>query len=349
MPTTVFASLDANAMSGLTGLSDEVPGILDIMHQSIFLEFGRKLSGLNMMHCTIPMSKRLYANLQSLAEPQDEITLSLPDYMFSTLYRACAHALFGESCMPDTMADFHTMDDGVYYILSALPMFVKTSVQSQSRLFAALKAYAQEALDQPSAIRGASPMILDYIRLLRDGGYSTDVIGRALAHIMWGAQSNLMATAVSALGYVVETPGLYDALASKMRAAVAVHFSDMDALFACEPTALSGPAFAVLDSIFYETLRLDSVAVIVRSVNEDTSLRAEDDLTHHFAKDELLFVDVRGLHYDSAIFAKPTEFVHDRFVDPETGTLQQARLVRTFGGGKLVVSRSFGLSAVDPC
>ena len=96
-----------------------------------------------------------------------------------------------------------------------------------------------------------------------------------LMFLVWGAQSNLLAAATSTLGYIVQEPRLYHDLATRMRKAVKENFADTDGLLACEPNALNAPAFSVLESVIYETLRHDAVPSIIREVKEDIDLRGD--------------------------------------------------------------------------
>lgn len=344
MPGRISTPLAKEGLSRLSGITERLTDLVELVHWSAAGSIAIGLSGRNLADVTVPLNKHIFSYLGKLADSaaKQPQTMSLVDYVVPALYGASVAALFGKTCVPNTAADFAHMDDGMFYLLNCVPFVARSSERARMRMINAAKPYIRNAWEGTGSLADtASSVVSSLLIELRDAGISVEDSSRLLIFLIWGSHSTLLETALAALSHLLADPDTYDSIAKQLRSVINLKYPDIQDLLRSEPQDLNEPQFAILDSIVQETLRLNAVSSSIRLVLQDTILRGDGNATYHLNKGELVVIDVRGMHYDETLFPQPRRFIPDRFLGKNAYVGKNGvNQIRPFGGGKYLVSDS---------
>lgn len=343
-PPEIFQPLDEKVVMVVTGLSERLHYVGELLHRTAYIFVANGLTKHRMSPITVPTNKRLFSNLRSVIDaPDSEISVSIPDFVNPNIYRAVTAAFFGTQYIPDTYDDFYSMDKGMFYMTSNLQVLCKESHRATARMALAIEPYVQRALegDIDAQVEDSSHIISDSLREFRKGGLTVYEVSRLLVVVIWGINSNVMQVTNDALAYLLSDAPTYHRICTGVRAAIAEKYNDFESFLASDPNAIDIEEFAILDSVILETLRITSLATSFREVLSDTYLSGENGKVYFVQKGEYILTDVRGMHFDATSFPQPETFIADRFMNGQASIkTRDFKNLRPFGGGSSMVRTS---------
>ncbi|KAL5513627.1 hypothetical protein ACEPAH_4026 [Sanghuangporus vaninii] len=335
----VLLSFEEKGLELMGGLSEGLPRAVQLLHRTTYSFLSAGLTKRSMGTITVPMNNDLFNRLYGYTTTQGEACVHLREFVGRNLYHTSSAAFFGAILVPDTFSDFSTMDDGMFFMSNQMKFLSPGAYGARSRMADVLTQYIQEAWtgDDDFCIEEASPIISNSIREFRKGGMSMSEAARLLVYLIWGFNSNLIHTTVNALAYLLIDPAVYHSVVADTRKALYDTYPDFEMLLNAEPDALDCDAFAILDSIIQESLRISSLASSFREALRDVHLEDGNGQSYFIQKGDLVIADVRGMHYDPSILPNPHAFIADRFlVCKETNKMRGAKTFRPWGGGNYI-------------
>lgn len=173
---------------------------------------------------------------------------------------------------------------------------------------------------------------------------------------MWGSIANTMPTTFWVLWYILSNENAYNAVQAEIDK-ISSEYAHEDGIF--DQEALE--KMVVIESIFKETLRLQSESLVARNVLEDCVFDLKipgHSRKYSLKKGSRVIVYPSMLHYDDEVFANSKEFQWDRFLASSDGKEKVffkdgkliANPIRPFGGGSsMCPGRKFALNEVKQC
>lgn len=313
----VLGAMDFQKIHLLSGLTDRIPFIFEVLHRRVYSVATASLAKRNLASVAIPINLHLFACLES-AVPNDMIVeLDLQSFVGRSMYRACFSILFGPSFSLDTYSDYATFDNDMFYVMSGIPFTARNAKAARERLRSYMQSYLEHnwRSDGGGHMDGASSVISCAVRELKDADLSDHEISCVLFIILWGIHSNMVQVTIWSILNLTNNPQIYDRIARDVRRAVERKASDFHSLLTADPSVLDDPDFAPLDSVVKETLRLSILPSTVRQVLHDTTIIGGNGKEYRIYKGEGVLVDVRGMHLDSDYFPDPESFKADRFMN----------------------------------
>ncbi|THH08553.1 hypothetical protein EW145_g2619 [Phellinidium pouzarii] len=337
-PPEIFQPLDEKVVMVVTGLSERLHYVGELLHRTAYIFVANGLTKHRMSPITVPTNKLLFSNLRGVIDKPEspDISISIPDFVNPNIYRAVTAAFFGTQYIPDTYDDFYSMDKGMFYMTSNLQVLCKESHRATARMSAAIEPYVEKALggDIEAPVEDSSHIISDSLREFRKGGLTVYEVSRLLVVVIWGINSNVMQVTNDALAYLLSDPAIYHRICTDVRAAISEKYKDFESFLAADPNAIDIEEFAILDSVILETLRITSLATSFREVLSDTYLSGENGKVYFVQKGEYILTDVRGMHFDATSFPQPEKFIADRFMNGQASIkTRDFKNLRPFGGG----------------
>ncbi|KAL5531055.1 hypothetical protein ACEPAG_3931 [Sanghuangporus baumii] len=335
----VLLSPEEKGLKLMGGLSEGLPRAIQLLHRTTYSFLSTGLSKRSMATVTVPMNNDLFSRLYGRISTQGEVDVHLREFVGRNLYCTSSTAFFGARLVPDTFSDFSAMDDGMFFMSNQLNFLSPGAYRARSRMTDVLTQYIQEAWtgSDDFCIEDASPIISESIQEFREGGISMLEAARLLVYLIWGFNSNLIHTTVNALAYLLSDPAVYHRVVADTRKALCDTYPDFEMLLNADPDALDCDAFAILDSIIQETLRISSLASSFREALRDVHLNDDNGSSYLIRKGDLVIADVRGMHYDPSVFPNPHAFIADRFlICKETNKMRGVKTFRPWGGGNYI-------------
>ncbi|THH08426.1 hypothetical protein EW145_g2713 [Phellinidium pouzarii] len=337
-PPEIFQPLDEKVVMVVTGLSERLHYVGELLHRTAYIFIVNGLTKHRMSPITVPTNKRLFSNLRGVIDKSDssEISISIPDFVNPNIYRAVIATFFGTQYIPDTYDNFYCMDQGMFYLLSNMSLFCGKSLKAAARMSAEIEPYVRRALggDIEAPVEDSSHIISDSLWEFRKGGLTVYEIARLLVVVIWGINSNVMKVTNDALAYLLSDPDTYHHICTSIRTAISEKYKDFESFLVADPNAIDIEEFAILDSVILETLRITALAASFREVLSDTYLSGENGKVYFVQKGEYVLADVRGMHFDATLFPQPEKFITDRFMIGQASV--KFKNLRPFGGGSSI-------------
>lgn len=300
---------------------------------------------------------------KALEKDADEIVMldkiGLYDWLRDRMFTASCNTLFGEKLLemyPDYCEDFFRFDSDLLSFFFRLPNIVmREANERRARIYSKLEEWGIEmnrlSGGSPVDPEGPSwePLLGSRLNRARHLDYKARKLNtRSAACLNAGITFALMSNVIPVSGWMlfsVLDPNADPSLLSRVLAEVTrakLPDGSLDVV-----VLVSSP---LLQSIFVETLRLNSDVLVTRSLNEDILLPLDEDGKRHvsFKKGDNVFAPCWMEHRDpdaswGASKVAPDAFDADRFIvkDPKTGeeTFSMAKTAGRyfpFGGGKTI-------------
>jgi hypothetical protein len=300
---------------------------------------------------------------EALDKDVDKITsigkIGLYEWLRDRMFTASCNALFGKKLLemyPDYCEDFFGFDSDLLSFFFRLPNIVmREANQRRARMFSKLEKWGIEMYrlsgGSPQDPEGPSwePYLGSRLNRARHLDYDARKLNtRSAACLNAGITFALMSNAIPVTGWMLFSildPNAAPTLLPRVLAEI--HRAKLPDGSLDIAVLVSSP---LLQSIFIETLRLNSDVLVTRSLSEDILLPLDEDGKRHvaFRKGDNVFAPCWMEHRDpdsswGTSKASPDTFDPDRFIvtDPKTGeeTFSMARTAGRFfpfGGGKTI-------------
>ena len=140
----ILKPLEEKHYEVLSGLSERLPYIIEMIHRTGYVFIANMLSKKTMGSVTVALNKRISHHLWSTVDEVDrEVSLSMCDFVRPNLYRASFECFFGTSFDVDTYNDFRTMDEGMLLLFNNMSILARESIKARSDLAASLESYVR--------------------------------------------------------------------------------------------------------------------------------------------------------------------------------------------------------------
>lgn len=275
---------------------------------------------------TLPMLRKASA---PYLISQDDTSVVVPLMRWCSEYfvRAGGLAYFGDmlgAVDPELAPTFIAFDDLSWQAIYQYP-------RSWSKVMSAKRDQTQQAFRRyfeiPQNQRNGDAWFTKTMENeLRAVGVGTNDIAIILVTLHWAINTNTRKTAFWMLTYLLHNPSYIEPL----RRETADAFKG-DKLVDLEHLHNNCP---LLESFWFETLRMSSNAASVRNVNKDTVIGYKT-----LRKGNRIMIPYRLLHFDESVYGPEVHsFRPERFAGPNAEKLTRGDSWRPFGGGKTMCS-----------
>lgn len=270
-------------------------------------------------------------SVPSILDPdqQEWTQRELFDMVFCAIFKAQAAPIMSDCLEGDEVLEaFRSFDKGVIPMFNNAPnMFTRSARQARS--------YLLEKIQSPQFQDGASPLMQERKNSL---DVRPETLHKANVAVLWATVGNSVPAIFWTLLRLMEDREAWNAcrsqvdqLYAKRKAAaqdesqVRLTLSDLDEL-------------TLLESAFWEVLRLYNMNFTARTVTEDFVL--ETKTQRYFIQKGSQLMPFWGiLHYDPDVFDNPQQFQYDRFIGDKEYTFNSGAKVNgfpvvAFGGGE---------------
>ncbi|PQE32214.1 cytochrome P450 oxidoreductase protein [Rutstroemia sp. NJR-2017a WRK4] len=277
-------------------------------------------------HLTLPMMRKACA---SYMLTQDDTSVNVPLMRWCSEYfvRAGGLAYFGDmlgAIDPKLASTFIEFDDLSWQAIYQYPDFFTREMRgkrAQTQL--AFKKYFEVPQNQRTGDAWFTKTMENELRAV---GVCTSDIAIILVTLHWAINTNTRKTAFWMLTYVLHNPSYIEQIRKETAPAFeGKKLVDLEFLHDKCP---------LLESCWFETLRMASNAASVRQINKDTIIGGKV-----LRKGNRIMIPYRLLHFDESVYGDDVySFKPERFAGAAADKLTRGDSWRPFGGGKTMCS-----------
>ena len=263
------------------------------------------------------------------------------------LYELVSAAIFKASTGPlmsnavaksdEAFANFLKFDKGVIPLYNNVPTFLLSSA-TRAREGLLRMVNSDDYWNQ------ASPLMMERKKILLPKHLSESALDRANLGLLWASSGNSIPAVFWLVLRLLEDPKAWRACVAQVHDVIAKR-KTKEASSKSNGESPNGftlqelDEMTLLESSFYESLRLYQANVTARKVVQGFSLETARGQTYWVPKGTKLMAIWSVLHMDPHVHEQPEEFRHDRFVDKKqeytyaSGQVLNHDPVIPFGGG----------------
>lgn len=260
--------------------------------------------------------------------------LSLNDFVHRTLYNVTSIALLGPNFPLHTYENFRIFDEGAALQLRNLGVFARAASTARESLLACWTRHFEEhwVPEDNGYLAGASDMISDAYRGLKDSDLSQEEIHRLMFSILWAVHTNVMELTTWVMCHIITDEDIYKRVCHEIRSFVGQQFPEIDNISQIDPRLLDGDAFRFLNSVVQEVVRTKTAVGPLRVATRDAVIKDNGNKEIRIYKGEMIMINLPGMYHDQTLHEEPEVFKADRFFE---GPKYKSY---AFGGGKHIVS-----------